>query len=139
MKQQDHLGEAMTRNLGALPSAAIRTSILIVAPQTWHGCRSLCSRQTMSPPTKVTRSFIDAATKEHGSSARTFKSGLVWAVPEGADPLRDDARKALAWEDIADEEMDLRRDDGQKRQLAESLKKAQGLPKGTFWVDWTNE
>jgi hypothetical protein len=34
---------------------------------------------------KATRSFVDAATKEHGSSARTFKSGLVWAVPEGAD------------------------------------------------------
>jgi hypothetical protein len=28
---------------------------------------------------KATRSFVDAATKEHGSSARTFKSGLVWA------------------------------------------------------------
>jgi hypothetical protein len=41
---------------------------------------------------KATRSFVDAATKEHGSSARTFKSGLVWAVPEGADSLRDDAR-----------------------------------------------
>src|ERR1700730_14645133 len=31
-----------------------------------------------------------------------------------------------AWEDIADEESDLRLDDGQKRQLVESLKKARG-------------
>jgi hypothetical protein len=76
---------------------------------------------------KATRSFVDAATKEHGSSARTFKSGLVWAVPDGADSLRDDARKVLAWEDIADEETNLRLDDGQKRQLAESLKKAPHL------------
>ena len=82
---------------------------------------------------KATRSFVDAATKEHGSSARTFKSGLVWAVPEGADSLRDDARKALAWEDIADEESDLRLDDGQKRQLAESHKKAQRDIKETVW------
>ena len=37
---------------------------------------------------KATRSFVDGATKEHGSSARTFKSGLVWAVPEGVDSLR---------------------------------------------------
>jgi len=74
---------------------------------------------------KVTRLFVDAATKEHGSSARTFKSGLIWAVPEGADSLRDDARKVLAWEDVADEETDLRLDEGQQRQLAESLKKAQ--------------
>jgi hypothetical protein len=74
---------------------------------------------------KATRSFVDAATKEHGSSARTFKSGLIWAVSEGADSLRDEARKVLAWEDIADEETDLRLDEGQQRQLAESLKKAQ--------------
>jgi hypothetical protein len=86
----------------------------------------------------ATRSFVDAATMEHGSSARTFKSGLVWAVPEGADSLRDDARKALAWEDIADEEADLRLDDGQKRQLAESLKKAQRDIKETVWRTYKN-
>lgn len=74
---------------------------------------------------KATRSFVDGATKEHGSSARTFKSGLIWVAPEGPGSLRKDARKALAWEDIKDEELDLRLDDGQKRQLAESLKKAQ--------------
>jgi hypothetical protein len=87
---------------------------------------------------KTTRSFVDAATKEHGSSARTFKSGFIWAVPEGADPLRDDARKVLAWEDIADEEADLRLDEGQRRQLAESLKKAQRDIKETVWRTYKN-
>jgi hypothetical protein len=82
--------------------------------------------------------LVDVATKEHASSARTFKSGLVWAVPDGADFLRDDARKALAWEDIADEETDLRLDDGQKRQLAESLKKAQRDIKETVWRTYKN-
>jgi hypothetical protein len=87
---------------------------------------------------KATRSFVDTASKEHGSSARTFKSGLVWAVPEGADSLRDDARKALAWEDIADEENELRLDEGQTRQLAESLKKAQRDIKETVWRTYKN-
>lgn len=87
---------------------------------------------------KATRSFVDAATKEHGSSARTFKSGLVWAAAEGADSLRDDARKALAWEDIADEEADLRLDDAQSRQLAESLKKAQRDIRETVWRTYKN-
>jgi hypothetical protein len=59
-------------------------------------------------------------------------------VPEGADPLRDDARKVLAWEDIADEEMELRLDDGQKRQFAESLKKAQRDIKETVWRTYKN-
>jgi hypothetical protein len=87
---------------------------------------------------KATTLFVDAATKEHGSSARTFKSGLVWAVPEGPDSLRDDARKALAWEDIDDEEAELRLDDSQKRQLAESLKKAQRDIKETVWRTYKN-
>jgi hypothetical protein len=87
---------------------------------------------------KGTRSFVDAATKEHASSARTFKSGLVWAVPDAADSLRDDARKVLAWEDIADEETELRLDDGQKRQLAESLKKAQRDIKESVWRTYKN-
>jgi len=109
---------------GQIPDVA-RLSLVVLSPD--HAAAD-----------KVTRSFVDAATKEHGSSARTFKSGLVWAVPEGADPLRDDARKALAWEDIADEETDLRLDDGQKRQLAESLKKAQRDIKEMVWRTYKN-
>jgi hypothetical protein len=44
----------------------------------------------------------------------------------------------LAWEDIANEEEDLRLDDGQKRQLAESLKKAQRDIKETVWRTYKN-
>jgi hypothetical protein len=87
---------------------------------------------------KTTRLFVDTATKEHGSTGRTFKSGLIWAVPEGPDFLRDDARKALAWEDIADEETDLRFDEGQARQLAENLKRAQRDIKETVWRTYKN-
>jgi Protein of unknown function (DUF499) len=109
---------------GQIPDAA-RLTLVVLPPD--HAAAD-----------KATRSFVDAATKEHGSSARTFKSGLVWAVPEGADSIRDDARKVLAWEDIADEETDLRLDDGQKRQLAESLKKAQRDIKETVWRTYKN-
>jgi uncharacterized protein DUF499 len=87
---------------------------------------------------KATRSFVDIATKEHGLSDRAFKSALIWAVAEGPDSLRDDARKVLAWEDIADEEMELRLDDGQKRQLAENLKRAQQDIKETVWRSYKN-
>lgn len=86
----------------------------------------------------ATREFIDVATREHGSSARTFKSALVWVVPEGPAALRDEARKVLAWEDIADEANDLRLDDGQKRQLSESLKKAQRDIRETVWRTYKN-
>lgn len=109
---------------GQIPDAA-RLTLVVLAPD-------------QAAADKATRSFVDAATKEHGSSARTFKSALIWAVPERAEPLRDDARKVLAWEDIADEEAELRLDEGQKRQLAESLKKAQRDIRETVWRTYKN-
>lgn len=87
---------------------------------------------------KTTRDFIEGATKECGSSGRTYKSGLVWAVPDSPDALRDEARKVLAWEDIADEEDDLRLDEAQKKQLAVSVDKAQRDVKETVWRTYKN-
>lgn len=85
-----------------------------------------------------TRAFVDSATREHGTSSRTYKSALIWAVPEGPDALRDEARKVLAWEDLDDEQDQHRFDEGQKRQLAESLKKAQRDIKETVWRTYKN-
>ena len=109
---------------GQIPDAA-RLTMVVLAPD-----------QVVTD--KATRSFVDVATKEHGSSARTFKSALIWCVPERADSLREDARKVLAWENIADEEAELRLDEGQKRQLADSLKKAQRDIKETVWRTYKN-
>jgi len=85
-----------------------------------------------------TCAFIDSATREHGTSSRTYKSALLWAVPEGPNALRDDARKVLAWEDLADEQSELRLDEGQSRQLFENLKKAQRDLKETVWRTYKN-
>lgn len=87
---------------------------------------------------KTTRDFIEAATKECGSSGRTYKSGLVWSVPDSPDLLRDEARKVLAWEDIADEVDDLRLDEVQKRQLSENVKKAQRDVREAVWRTYKN-
>jgi len=87
---------------------------------------------------KTTRDFVETATKEHGSSARTFKSGLVWTVPDAPDTLRDEARKVLAWEDIDDEKGELRLDDAQLRQLEENVKKARRDVKEAVWRTYKN-
>lgn len=87
---------------------------------------------------KATREFVEISTKEHGSSARTFKSGLIWAVPDAPDALRDEARKVLAWEDIDDEKGELRLDDAQLRQLDENVKKARRDVKETVWRTYKN-
>jgi Protein of unknown function (DUF499) len=104
--------------------------------------RPVLSLVVMSPEQsiseKATRDFIESATKESGTSGRTYKSGLVWAVPDSPDALRDEARKVLAWEDIADEEDDLRLDEAQRRQLAENVKKAQRDAKEIVWRTYKN-
>lgn len=87
---------------------------------------------------KKTIQWVDAMTREHGTSARTFKSALIWCVPDAAAALREEARKVLAWEAIQDEEDTLRLDDGQKRQLVENLKKAQRDLKEAVWRTYKN-
>jgi len=87
---------------------------------------------------KATRDFIEGATKECGTSGRTYKSGLVWAVPDSSDALRDEARKVLAWEDIADESDELRLDETQKKQLGANVDKAQRDVKESVWRTYKN-
>jgi hypothetical protein len=87
---------------------------------------------------KATRDFIQSATKECGSSGRTYKSGLIWSVPDSPDALRDEARKVLAWEDIADEADDLRLDEAQKRQLDDNVKKARRDVRESVWRTYKN-
>ena len=87
---------------------------------------------------KKTVELIEAMTKEHGTSARTFKSALIWCVAEASGPISDEARKRLAWEEIQDEEDELRLDEGQKRQLAENLKKAERDLRESVWRTYKN-
>jgi hypothetical protein len=75
-------------------------------------------------------------TREYGTSARTFKSALIFSVPESPDALREDARKVLAWEAIEDD--DLKLDESQLHQLGESLKKARRDLKETIWRTYKN-
>ena len=82
---------------------------------------------------KATTKLVETITREHGSSSRTFKSALIFCVPESADVLRDEARKALAWEDIDEEAPDLKLDETQIRHLAESLKRARRDLKEAVW------
>ena len=65
---------------------------------------------------------IETMTREYGQSARTYKSALLWVVPDTAGHLREEARKLLAWEDIHDEGLPL--DETQQKQLDTNIKKA---------------
>ena len=66
---------------------------------------------------KATAKSIESVTRQYGTSSRTFKSALIFCIPEAADALCDEARNVLAWEDIDDEADDLKLDETQVRQL----------------------
>lgn len=92
---------------------------------------ALGPNQSMEDEKKTTQ-IVETMTKECGISGRTFKSALIWCVPDSAVALHEEARKVLAWEDIEDQDSD-RLDDSQKRQLTENLKKAQRDLKECIW------
>jgi len=87
---------------------------------------------------KATKAFAEQIVRESGTSARTFKSALIWVVPESAQPMREEARKLLAWQTISDEAEDLKLDEAQKRQLQESIQKARRDLKESIWRSYKN-
>ena len=69
---------------------------------------------------------MESIVRDCGSSGRTYKSALIFAVPDAGQAVREAARNALAWEDIDDDEDTKKRiDEGQKSLLARNLKNAQ--------------
>ncbi len=82
------------------------------------------------------RELIEAMTREYGKSARTYKSGLIWVVPDSGGPLQEAARKYLAWEDIRDEALKL--DEAQSRQLDANIKRARRDLTEAVWRSYKN-
>jgi hypothetical protein len=75
---------------------------------------------------RKTTELMESIVRDCGSSGRTYKSALMFAVPDSGQAIRDAARNALAWEDIDDDEDTKKRiDEGQKSHLARNLKNAQ--------------
>jgi len=82
------------------------------------------------------RKKIDSMTKEYGKSARTYKSALLWIVPESGAQMREDARKLIAWQDIKDEGLSL--DDSQKKQLDTNIRRARHDLTESVWRAYKN-
>lgn len=84
-----------------------------------------------------TLKHVEEMTRESSNSSRTFKSALIWCVADAASSIHDEARKVLAWEDIEAEEQQ-RLDEGQRRQLTESLAKAKRDLSESVWRTYKN-
>jgi hypothetical protein len=86
----------------------------------------------------ATKNLIQTLTTESGSSSRTFKSALIWAVAENRSTLSEDVRKYLAWKDIEGDSEELKIDDNQRRQLIENLKRSERDLRESVWRTYKN-
>lgn len=93
----------------------------------------ICDLAHTMEDAKSTLQMIESMTRESGTSGRTFKSALLWMVAETAHPMREAARKLLAWQAIDDEASDLSLDETQRRQLTQNVQKAQRELKESVW------
>jgi hypothetical protein len=86
----------------------------------------------------ATRALFTQLTTESGTSARTFKSALLWAVAEDGAALAEEARKLLAWKDIETDSSALKLDEAQHRLLVENVKRAERDLRETVWRSYKN-
>jgi hypothetical protein len=82
--------------------------------------------------------FIDGVIREHGSSSRTYKSGLVFVVANSASPLYESSRRVLAWEEIERELPGISVDKTQIAQLDDNIKKSRRDLKEGVWRCYNN-
>ncbi len=87
--------------------------------------------------TTNTKSMIENMLGYYGNIGRTYKSALLFVVPDSDVSLRGQARKLLAWQDIKDEE-DESLDNIQRIQLIDNLKKAQRDLSDAVWRAYKN-
>jgi hypothetical protein len=105
--------------------------------------RAVLSLIVLSPEKSLederkTRALVETIVRESGTSGRTFKSALLFAVPQGPAQIREDARRLLAWEEIQTELPGINVDDAQRGQLVDNLKKAQRDLKESVWRTYKN-
>lgn len=81
--------------------------------------------------------LMERWTREYGSSARAYKSALIWAVADGPARLRDAAQKLLAWESIADGQEALQLSESQQQQVRRNLERARADLKEAVWQSYS--
>ena len=82
---------------------------------------------------------MDQIVRECNRSGRTFKSALIFAVPEASSSLWEEARKLLAYEHISgDTETCKRLNESQRKQLDIDTKKAGRELKEAVWRTYKN-
>lgn len=89
-------------------------------------------------PDSSTMDLVESMTKDHGTSARTYKSALIWSMVDNDTSLTSEARNALAWEKIHDEAEQLHLNERQNREINEKIGKAKRDLREAVWRSYKN-
>ena len=83
---------------------------------------------------KATDQLMESIVRDYGNSGRTYKSAIIFAVPNSADVIHEATRNVLAWESIEDD-TDTRKqlDESQERLLKRNLERAKSDFKEAIW------
>ncbi len=87
---------------------------------------------------RATMDLATSMTKDHGTSARTYKSALIWAMVDNDASLTSEARSALAWEKIHDEAETLHLNERQNREVNEKIGKTKRDLREAVWRSYKN-
>lgn len=83
---------------------------------------------------RATEQLMESIVRDCGNSGRTYKSAILFAVPDSGDAIHEATRDVLAWEAIEDD-ADTRKqlDESQERLLKKNLGRAKGDAKEAIW------
>lgn len=85
-----------------------------------------------------TKTFMEDVVNNYGSSARVYKSGLIFCVADDGQPIKEEAKKFLAWETIYDEAHELKLDDDQRKQVKINMDRAKKDLDENVWKAYKN-
>ncbi len=73
---------------------------------------------------KTTWGFLNDAIQNYGSTARIFKSAILFAVADTTHAMKEEAKKYLAWETIYNESSELNLEADQLKQIRANMERA---------------
>lgn len=85
-----------------------------------------------------TKAFMEDVVSNYGSSARVYKSGLIFCVADDGQRVKEEAKRYLAWEIIYDESHELKLDDDQRKQVKMNMERAKKDLAENVWKAYKN-
>ena len=85
-----------------------------------------------------TKFFLEDVISNYGNSTRVYKSGIIFCVAEDGQPLKEEAKKFLAWETIYEEAQELKLDYDQRKQVKISMERAKKDLVENIWKTYKN-